>query len=128
MDIEAGRAAFVTAIRAGDAAAAAHVYSDDALLLAPAADVVHGRQAIERFWRIGLEAGIQDVQLDVLEISGTGDVVVEIGAYALRLVSERGTPIEDRGRYLTVHRVQTDGGWRRTAEMFSPDDSAISRR
>ena len=128
MDIEAGRAAFVTAMRAGDAQAAATIYADDAVLMVPAVDVVHGRSAIERFWRIGLDAGIQDVQLDVLEISRAGDVVVEIGAYALRLVSERGIPVEDRGKYLTVHRVQTDGGWRRTAEMFSPDPSATARR
>ena len=128
MDIEAGRAAFVTAMRAGDALAASLVYSDDALLLPPAADVVHGRTAIERFWRVGLESGIRDLRLDVLEISTEGDVVVEIGAYALRLVSESGASIEDRGRYLTVHRVQTDGGWRRTAEMFSPDDYAGSKR
>ena len=121
MDIEAGRAAFVTAMRAGDARAAATIYADDAMLLPPAAAVVHGRSAIERFWRIGLDAGITDVQLDVLELTQEGNVVVEIGAYSLRLISERGAIVEDRGKYLTVHRAQTDGTWRRTAEMFSPD-------
>jgi len=128
VDIEAGRVAFVTAMRAGDALAASLVYTDDAVLLPPAADVVHGRTAIERFWRVGLESGIQDVRLDVLEIAPAGDVVVEIGAYALRLVPDGGAPVEDHGKYLTVHRIQADGAWRRTAEMFSPDDDAAPKR
>jgi uncharacterized protein (TIGR02246 family) len=128
MDIESGRVAFLTAMRAGDAHSAATIYADDAVLMAPAADLVHGRSAIERFWRMGLEAGIQDVQMDVLEITRAGDVVLEIGAYALRLVSERGAAVEDHGKYLTVHRVQMDGAWRRTAEIFSPDPSPAARR
>jgi uncharacterized protein (TIGR02246 family) len=119
--IDRDRLAFETALRSGDASAAADSYADDATLLAPMADLVQGRSAIERFWRSGLDAGIQDVRLDVLALERRGDVVVEIGAYALRLASEVGATVVDRGKYLTVLRVDADGRWRRTAEMFSPD-------
>lgn len=115
------RLAFQAALRAGDAAAAAEIYSNDATLLAPLADLVRGRPAIERFWRSGLDAGIEDVQLEVLSLAPAGDVAVEIGQYALRLASDGGVTVVDRGRYLTVLRIGIDGRWRREVEMFSPD-------
>lgn len=120
-DIERGRLAFEAALRCGDAAGAAAIYADDATLLAPAADVLNGRSAIERFWRTGVETGIEQVELLVLDLQQRGDVAFEVGAYALHVATESGIPVVDRGRYLIVHRVEPDGSWRRAAEMFSPD-------
>jgi uncharacterized protein (TIGR02246 family) len=120
-DIDRGRLAFAAALRSGDASAAASVYADDATLLAPDADVVRGRTAIERFWRTGVETGIEQVELVVIEIQQRGEVAFEVGRYALFLAPESGASIVDRGRYLVVHRVDADGRWRRAAEMFSPD-------
>jgi uncharacterized protein (TIGR02246 family) len=114
------RQAFERALRSGDSAAAAAVYADDATLLAPAADVVRGRAAIERFRRTGLESGITGVDLSVLDFRRQGDVAVEVGEYELVLASETGTSVVDQGHYLVVHRAEPDGSWRRTAEMFSP--------
>ena len=120
-DIDRARRTFESALRSGDAAAAAAIYADDATLLAPAADVVYGRSAIERFWRTGVESGIERVELVVLELRRRGDVAFEIGEYALHVAPESGGAVVDRGRYLVVHRVESDGRWRRAAEMFSPD-------
>jgi uncharacterized protein (TIGR02246 family) len=120
-DIGRARLAFETALRSGDAAAAASIYADDATLLAPAADLLHGRTAIERFWRTGVEAGIEQVELVVLYLQQRGDIAFEVGEYALRVAPESGGTVVDRGRYLVVHRIEADGSWRRAAEMFSPD-------
>ena len=125
-DIERARLAFELALRSGDAKAAAAVYTHDATLVAPAAELIHGRAAIERFWRTGVETGIGQVELSVLELKLRGDVAFEVGRYALHLAPESGGSIVDRGRYLIVHRVEPDGGWRRAAEMFSPDAPAES--
>ena len=119
--IDEGRHAFEAALRSGDAATAATIYADDATLVAPAADVVHGRAAIERFWRTGVETGIAEVTLVRLDLQLKGDVAFEVGEYALHVSSESDRPVVDRGRYLIVHRVEADGRWRRAAEMFSPD-------
>jgi uncharacterized protein (TIGR02246 family) len=121
LDIEQGRTAFAAAIRRGDAVAAASIYADDATLLAPAADVVRGRPAIERFWQTGLETGITEVELEALDVQHSGEIAFEVGRYALRVAPESGMPVVDRGRYLIVHRVGSDGHWRRAAEMFSSD-------
>ncbi len=115
------RLAFEAALSSGDAVAAAAVYTDDATLVAPAADVMRGRPAIERFWRTGVETGIEQVELAMLELQLRGDVAFEVGRYALHVAPESGGSIVDRGRYLVVHRIEADGCWRRAAEMFSPD-------
>jgi len=120
-DLEAGRAAFATALGTGDAAAAADAYADDATLIAPAAEVLHGRPAIEGFWRTGVETGIERIDLTVVALQQRGEVAMEVGRYALHVTPEGGERVVDRGRYLVLHRVDRDGRWRRCAEMFSPD-------
>jgi uncharacterized protein (TIGR02246 family) len=121
LDIDRGRSDFAAAMRRGDAAAAASIYADDATLLAPAADVVRGRSAIERFWQTGLETGITEVELEALDVQHSGEIAFEVGRYALRVAPESGAPVVERGRYLIVHRIEPDGHWRRAAEMFSSD-------
>lgn len=118
--IGAMRAAFVAALREGDAAAAAAVYSDDASLLPPSAEPLKGREAIAAFWRAGVDAGISDVELDALELERVDGLAYEIGRYALRLQPAGGATVVDRGSYVLVHARQTDGSWRRAVEMFSP--------
>jgi uncharacterized protein (TIGR02246 family) len=120
-DLDRGRSAFASALQAGDAVAAADAYADDATLVAPAAEVFHGRSAIERFWRTGIETGIARLELTVLDLRQRGEGAFEVGRYALHVAPESGGVIVDRGRYLVVHRADADGRWRRCAEMFSPD-------
>lgn len=124
-DLARGRSAFARAVRTGDRVAIGDAYADDATLVAPAAEVIRGRSAIEQFWRTGVETGIELLELTVIELQQRGDVALEIGRYALHVVPESGGPVIDRGRYLVVHRADGDGRWRRCAEMFSPDHLPI---
>lgn len=120
--IAAARAAFVQGVARGDAAAVSQVYEDEARLLAPAAGLLCGRGAIEAFWRTGMEAGLEHVELDALEVDGPGELAYELGRYTLRLCSpDSGRRVVDRGSYLVVHARRSDGTWRRAAEMFNPD-------
>lgn len=115
------RAAFVDGLARGDAAAACSVYTRDARLLAPSAELVKGRQEIERFWKAGIDAGITVVDLGVLEIACGSGLAYEIGRYALRL-DGCADPAEG-GAYVLVHEQQHDGTWRRVVEMFNPERS-----
>jgi ketosteroid isomerase-like protein len=119
--IAASKVIFARGLENGDADAASRVYADDARLVPPSAEPVHGRPAIEAFWRAGLDAGISRVELETLELARYDDLAYEIGRYSLRLDPEDGAPVVDRGKYLLVHQCQEDGCWRWAVEMFSPD-------
>jgi len=115
------RAAFIAALARGDTASACAVYAEDARLLAPSAELVQGRPAIERFWSAGLACGISAVALDVVEVAGGPGVAYEIGRYAFWL--DGGAEAAECGAYVLVHERQRDGSWRRAVEMFNPESA-----
>jgi len=119
--IGAARKAFAAALRAGDARAASCLYSEDAQLLAPLAEPIKGRAAIEGYWRTGVEAGVSEVELEVLELRLQDRLAYEIGRYTLQLEGDGGDTVVDRGTYLLVHEQQDDGRWQWAVEMFNPD-------
>ena len=119
----ANRASFVAALAGGDAKAAAAVYAGNAKLLAPSAELVRGSEAIEGFWRAGLEAGVRAAELEAVEFDQHDGLAYEIGRYALQLEPAEGGTVVDRGNYLLVHERQEDGSWRWAVEMFNPDST-----
>ena len=123
--IAAARAAFIAALRRRDAAAAAAAYTEDARLLAPSSEILTGRQSIVRFWQAGIDAGVDSIELHALdvEVEPGGETACELGRYVLRLTSQSGDAVVDRGRYLLVYRHDSDGAWRRAVETFNPEAS-----
>ena len=112
------REAFTAALRAGDAHAACRAYTPEATLVAPPAEIVEGRDAIERFWRAGVDAGMTDLELESLELQHRDAFAYELGRYQLLVDGDDG-PLVDRGTYMVVHELQRDGSWLRAAEMFN---------
>lgn len=119
--IAESRDAFAGAVARGDAPAAASMYAEDASLLPPAADLLRGRAAIERFWQAGIDAGVAAIHLEPEILHADADVAVDIGRYEMRLESERADWVTDRGRYLAVLRRAAEGTWRRVVEVLTPD-------
>lgn len=128
--IAAARRAFVEAVDRRDPLGLGDAYTLDARLLAPSAELIAGRSSIARFWEAGIDAGLETVEVDLLdlEIGPDGAAATEIGRYVLRLAPTSGELVEERGRYLIVHRRDADGVWRRATETFSPDDRASPAR
>ena len=120
--IAAGRRAFLNAFERRDAVAAAALYASEARLVAPSSAVLCGREAIERYWRAGLETGLAAIDLRPLEVRVAGNVAYEIGQYKLQVVSPTGERVSDHGRYLILYGRDHDGVWRRTVEMLNPDE------
>lgn len=119
--IAEARDAFVAALERGDVHAASKVYVEGARLLAPSAEIIEGRAAIEAFWSAGLRMGIRAVELEVLDVEQDEGLACEFGRYLLRLEPREGGSVVDRGQYVLVHRRQQDGTWLRAVEMFNPD-------
>jgi len=67
----------------GDAKALAALYTEDAYLLPPGADLVHGRTAIEAFWQQHMN--VSDFKYTSIDIKPLGDKVArEIGTTSFR--------------------------------------------
>lgn len=119
---DAARGRFEAAIRERDAAGASTSYADAARLVAPSADLIEGREAIESFWRAGLEAGIHAVERVTVGFDARGSVAYETGRYAIHVAATTdGASVVDRGAYLLVHERTPSGGWAWALEAFTPE-------
>ena len=89
-------------------------------LLAEHADLVQGRDAIERFWREAISrarsaSAVRTIRLD--EVVSSGDLGYALGTVAVRIPSGR----ELTTKYATIWQRDADGGWRLAVDSSSPN-------
>lgn len=120
--IEATNARLSAAIRAGDSAAAAECYTEDAQLLAPNTPPVTGRAAITAYWQGGMAAVIKGLELETLEVLGMGDVVTEVGSYTVRGDDDQEM---DRGKYVVVWK-KVGEEWKLHRDMFNSSVAPVA--
>lgn len=106
---------------AGDAAAVAALYAEDATLLPPNAEAVQGRAAIEEFFKAELELGATDLKLTTISVGGGGDVAYEVGRFTVAIPSEGGEMMRDEGKYLAIYQHQADGTWKVQFDTWNSD-------
>jgi uncharacterized protein (TIGR02246 family) len=104
---------YVTASNEGDAEALTELYADDALLLPPDHEPIHGREAIGEFWRQGTDEGLQ---VSTLRLEVNGDVAYLVGRYRLPPTEEESA---DSGQYVLCLKRQADGAWKLTADIWN---------
>jgi uncharacterized protein (TIGR02246 family) len=120
-EIEAIDQAYGKAIANRDAAGVGALYTSDAFLLPPNAPVAKGRPAIEAIAQAYLDAGAQSLELNTVALEEQGDLVVEVGTYALGVQPPGGDPVTDVGKYLQVFKRQADGSLRIAYDCFNSD-------
>ncbi len=118
-EIDAANAAFVRGWEQGDAAGVAAVYEADGRLLAPNTEPQQGSSAIEAFWKSVIDAGVKGVLLETQTLDERDDLAVEVGQYTLRSAPGGGGEIIDVGKYVVLHRRQSDGSWRYAVDIFN---------
>jgi uncharacterized protein (TIGR02246 family) len=97
-------------------------YADDAVLMTPGMEAVHGKDAI----RSGLKEMLADPALSLtfqaskVEVAKSGDIGYTEGTYKLT-VTDPAThkPISDHGNYVTTFRKQADGSWKAVTDIAS---------
>jgi uncharacterized protein (TIGR02246 family) len=100
------------AINKRDAKAYAALYAEDAYLLPPGADVIHGRNAIEAFWREHLN--FSDFKYTAIDIKPLGDKAArEIGTTSIRQKDQ-----ELHFKYAVVWE-NNDGQWQLSQDIWN---------
>jgi uncharacterized protein (TIGR02246 family) len=108
----------VELVLAGDPAAVAARYTEDAVQMPPNAPIVQGRAAIQE-WFAGFPTATEYVQ-SVVEIDGRDGIAYSRSDYSITFTVE-GTPITDKGKTLAVLKKQPDGSWLTAAGIWNSD-------
>ncbi len=92
----------------GDFDALDRVYTADARILPPGAEMVAGREAIKGFWKAAVAAmGVTSGKLETVEAETAGDRIIEIGRAQLAL----GDGSQATVKYVVVWKRE-DGAWK----------------
>ena len=91
---------FAQAFNAGDGAAVAALYTEDAVILPPGGEMMKGRNAIQTFWT-GATKQLGDGKLTTVEVKPLGsEAAREIGTFSFRTKGSQ--PQEVTGKYVVV--------------------------
>jgi uncharacterized protein (TIGR02246 family) len=109
--IEANNARLIAAFVAGDAAGAAALFADDAVLLLPGIDAIEGRAAIEQALAGAFGAvRYRSIVADIDEVQFFGDYALERGTTVMTYEAG-GQTFVDRGKYMVAWTRGPGGEW-----------------
>ncbi|HXP09858.1 MAG TPA: nuclear transport factor 2 family protein [Acidobacteriaceae bacterium] len=104
-----------TAIGLRDMSVLDHIYTAEAHILPPGADMIHGMPAIKSFWLqavTGLD--VKQATLATVSAEAVGDDVVEIGRAELTLTDGRKVPIK-----YVVHWKLEGAAWKWHTDIWN---------
>jgi len=88
------------------------VYTAQARILPPGAEMIAGREAIKGFWQnVVRNAGLKKASLKTVQVEAHGDVLTEIGQAALVFQAPGQPASEAKAKYVVVWK-QEDGAWK----------------
>ncbi len=118
--IKASTVVFAEAVLAGDWAAFAVLYEEDAVFMPPHGPVVEGRVAIQAL--LELFPSITQYEATIVQTDGRGDLAFVRATYS-ETYSVEGTPepIHDTGKFVEIWRKQPDGKWLISVEIWNSD-------
>jgi len=118
--IEETNAEFSAVASRGDAAAIAALYTDDAVVLAPNAEMVRGKQAIKGlFDGMIQQMGAPQLTLRTIQVDEVGDMANEIGEYTLKFQAAGGEPVTEVGKYVVIWKRQGDDSWKLHIDIWN---------
>ena len=106
-EISAGSKAWNEALNAGDIESIVAMYTEDARILPPNAEIAQGHDAVRKIFGSMIDAGLGGT-LATMEATEAGDIGYRVGTYVLETAD--GTVV-DKGKYIETWRL-VDGSWK----------------
>ena len=119
---------FTSAMRGGDAASAAAMFTDDATVLPPGRAEISGKPQIQMFLG-GMAHGVQNLQYTSEGIKPVGDSGArEVGSFSFKMKGRNGGQAQDvAGKYLIVWE-RSGGDWKIAADMWNRNGGGRSEK
>ena len=92
-----------------------NLYTSDGSIYPPGAPPIKGRNAIATFWRAVSKRGMHSLQLHLVELEISGDLLIANGKYIMR---NQQIEILDIGKFMAIYRKEKEG-WRLQTDMFN---------
>ena len=108
---------------AGDGAALAGLYTEDAILAIPNEPRVGGRDAIAAAYTAvftEVSPTTSDITIDHLDIAKSGEVAYVVGSFSGTMSTPDGTSFEDTGKYVAVFK-NVNGEWLIAVDIWNSD-------
>ena len=119
-EIEAVNAQLAGAVQEGNAAAAAAVYTENAILMPPNSPRIFGRDSAEAAWASLLSSGLKESTLSTVEVMGSGDTICEIGEYVFLFEPGGGRrAYTEEGKYHVVWKLNSAGEWKIHVDIWN---------
>jgi uncharacterized protein (TIGR02246 family) len=108
--------AFEAAFARGDAVALAGMYTEDASLLPPGAEMIRGRAAIQAFWGEAMK-DVASAKLMTVDVQPLGtNAAQEIGSFTLATKAQ--PPQTIAGKYVVIWR-KAGGDWKLATDIWN---------
>jgi uncharacterized protein (TIGR02246 family) len=106
---------------AGDAAALAALYADDAVSMPPGSPILRGRQALQADFQTFFTVNTARHETTIDQIIRDGDLAIERAHYRLTFKPKSGGPeVVETGRHLEC-RKKINGTWQIVVEIWNLD-------
>jgi ketosteroid isomerase-like protein len=115
---------FAEANVSGNVEAVASFYADDITYMPNYAPMVRGKEAIMEQDKKMAESGVKMISmtLTTLEVTDMGDMVYEIGNYAIEMAMPGvPQPVSDKGKYVSIYRKLKDGSLEMVVDIWNTD-------
>ena len=121
-DIEKSEQQFVEALNTGDAVMIARMYTERAIVLPPKAEMIQGREAIQKYWRSVIAAGLRILSMRSVRIDEYGGQVArEIGRFVVEAPNLRHESGKLEGKYVVLWR-KSGREWQHDTDIWNFTD------
>lgn len=104
--------AWDAAFNSKDAALVVSYYDDAATVLPSGGAQVNGKEALLAFWQGGIDSGITDHKLELIDAQADGNLAFQRGHWSAAVVNAVGERQAFSGNVHLLYKKQADGNWK----------------
>ena len=116
--IDAANAQWLAAFNKGDAAAVTALYTEQATVLPPGADMAIGREAIQKVWQGAIQSGLKVTSLTTTALEQHGPIAREIGRIKADMPGPDTQILHLEGKYV-VYWKEVKGQWKLDTDIWN---------